>query len=94
MRQKNQTENGSKCEHKNFRAEVDVNRLEDSGGFAADIRIRCAECDLPFVFGGVECGFSFQKPMCSMSGQELHAPIAPKDSRIFPNLPGFTVKAN
>jgi hypothetical protein len=82
-----------KCEHKNFRAEVDVNRLEDSGAFMADIRIFCTECDLPFVFRGIEAGLSFEKPMASITGQELHAPIHPKDSVIFPTVPGYRIKA-
>lgn len=88
------------CEHNNFAAEVKVNRiLKDDAdlkpsGYLAEVRIRCTDCNTPFVFAGVEAGMLFTKPMASPDGQELRAPIVPKDSRIFPALPGFTMRAN
>lgn len=65
------------CEHKNFRAHVSVNRLEDLGGFIADVRVECAECGLPFSFLGVSAGLSFERPTVSVDGCELHAPLEP-----------------
>jgi hypothetical protein len=82
------------CKHENFRAEVDVNRLLDSGSFMADVRIRCTECDLPFEFVGVDAGLSFSKPMASVTAQELHIPIRPKGCRLMPAIPGFEVRVN
>ncbi len=83
------------CKHENkFSVDVRVNRLEDTGAFIADIRIYCADCKTPFIFGGVDAGLSGERPMASINGQELHVPIQPKDSRIFPAVPGFTVKAH
>jgi len=38
------------CKHMNFAAKVTVNRLEDTGQFAADVTIKCAECGEPFQF--------------------------------------------
>lgn len=79
------------CQHENFRAEVDVNRLLDAGAFIADVRIRCSECDLPFEFIGVSAGLKGDKPMCSVSAQEIHLPIRPLGSDRLPAIPGFEV---
>lgn len=72
------------CEHKNFRADVDVNRLEDTGQFMADIRIRCFECDLPFEFLGLECGLDLHGARVSIDGQEAHIAIAPRGRKPSP----------
>lgn len=82
------------CRHDHFVADVTVNRLEDAGAFIADIKIKCQACEIPFVFGGVKAGLSGEHPMASIDGQELHVPIQPKDSRIFPAVIGYTVKAH
>ena len=66
------------CEHKDFRAVVSVNRLEDSGQFNADIRINCAECDLPFEFLGLQPGIDLQGACVSIDGQEARLAIIPK----------------
>lgn len=68
------------CVHFGFLATGDVNRLTDSDGgpvtgYAADIRIKCADCGLPFVFVGVPFGSSPNQPMVSVDGQELRAPL-------------------
>lgn len=68
----------SECGHSSFSAAVDVNRLEDSGKFIADVRVKCDECDEPFRFLGVDAGISFSRPACSIDGLELHAPIEPE----------------
>lgn len=78
-----------KCEHKNFRAHVEVNRIEDIGRFTADIHVWCAECDLPFEFVGVgECGLSYEHPTVDPSAQELRVPIKPKGCEILPGMKG------
>ena len=68
----------SDCRHEQFKADVAVNRLEDSGKFIADIRVRCAQCDEPFRFIGVHAGLAFDRPMVSIDETELHAPIEPQ----------------
>ena len=89
-----------KCEHMNFIANVEVNRLTKSEedpsiiGYTADVRIRCADCSLPFEFIGVDAGYSPRMPMASVDAQELRAPIRPKGSNILPAIPGFNVKAH
>lgn len=65
------------CEHNVFTANVTVNRLEDSGGFAADITIRCAECQVPFQFLGLPGGLTPDKPTASVDLTEARMPIAP-----------------
>ena len=73
------------CDHKNFRAAVDVCRLtadtdpELIVGFVADVKINCAECGMPFEFIGLPTGLSVtnSRPMVSMDGKELRAPIKP-----------------
>lgn len=69
------------CAHEDFRAEVDVHRMEDTGAFMADVRIRCAQCDLPFRFVGLRAGVDFERPMVSIDETELHAPIEPENEK-------------
>lgn len=66
-----------KCEHKDFSAEVDVSRLEDTGRFMADVRIKCADCGLPFRFIGLPCGVDVNGAAVNINGQEAHLSIAP-----------------
>jgi hypothetical protein len=66
------------CPHPLFRAEVDVNRLLDSGCFLADVRIFCSECGESFRFLGCPAGLNFRQPTVSIDELELHAPIEPQ----------------
>lgn len=71
------------CEHLEFEACVDVNRLsrEEGGpitGYNAEIQIRCRECKTPFSFKGVPAGSSYSHPTVSaVYGEELRTPIEP-----------------
>ena len=70
------------CDHENFVADVAVNRLTtDEGGpvtgYSADVRVRCLDCDEPFVFIGVPVGCTPRFPAASLTGDELRAPIRP-----------------
>lgn len=68
-----------RCDHPDFVGEIDVNRFEDTGGFSADVRIRCLACDEPFVFvGSLLSGLSSREPRVNMDGTELRAPIQPR----------------
>lgn len=71
------------CAHKNFSVNADINRFEDTGGFAADITIHCVECGLPFRFIGLEAGLRPDMPMVSVDGLELRAPIEPETEKRF-----------
>lgn len=71
------------CEHKIFKAQVNVARLTESDesevvtGYRADIEITCAECFMPFVFVGVPGGYSPGYPTVNVEGDELRVPIRP-----------------
>lgn len=64
-----------RCPHLNFSANVDVNRLEDSGRFSADVRIICADCGEPFRFLGLPCGLDLNGAAVSADGTEAHLAI-------------------
>lgn len=66
-----------KCRHENFEADVAVNRLEDTGRFIADVRIKCAQCGTPMVFLGLPRGVDMGSPATDTNGTELRAPIHP-----------------
>lgn len=72
------TDAQKKCQHRQFHATVAVNRMEDTGRFMADITIACLECHLPFEFVGLQAGIAWDRPTCSITGDELHAPIEPQ----------------
>ncbi len=65
------------CEHKNFTASVEVNRLEDVQKFAADVHIQCADCQKPFRFLGLPGGLHPEQPTVSVDCTEARLPIAP-----------------
>lgn len=66
------------CEHKNFEADVTVNRIEDIGRFMADVRVRCVDCGTPFRFVGLPAGMDYNSPTVSVDATEGRFPIAPK----------------
>lgn len=80
-----------RCPHMNFQAFVTVNRLEDSGQFSADIRIKCQECNEPFRFIGVPAGSSYERPMVSIDGLEMRAPIEPEIVKLIATKATFQV---
>ena len=89
------------CDHINFEALVIVNRIQRSDddptvvGYNADITVACAGCGEPFRWTGVAAGMSPGRPMCSVDGTELRAPLRPasSDPDFGLGLPGFSVKA-
>jgi len=66
------------CPHESFYGNFNINRFEDTGRFSADITIKCATCGEPFRFLGLAAGLDFDKPMVSIDGLELRAPIQPQ----------------
>jgi hypothetical protein len=84
------------CEHKNFQAYTDVFRLKggDDGpvhAFCAEIKIKCAECGIPFEFPELPAGMSSKEARVSLDAQTLRIPIKPRGSKVFPAVPGFDV---
>lgn len=68
----------------NFSAHVAVNRIEDKGRFAADVRIRCADCGLPFQFMGLEPGIDMNGARVSLDGLEARMAICPQGQQPSP----------
>lgn len=67
--------NTTDCKHENFAAQVDVNRLEDSGRFTADVRIACSQCGTPFRFLGLPAGVDLNGATVSVDGTEARLAI-------------------
>lgn len=68
------------CEHRSFRATVEVSRLveeedADAHAWAADVRVACEDCGAPFGFKGMEAGLSFDAPMRSIDALEARLPL-------------------
>lgn len=72
------------CAHKDFHAEVHVIRLEDTGGFMAEITVKCTQCGIPFQFRGLEPGLDTHGARVSIDGLEARIAICPQGSRPSP----------
>ena len=68
----------SDCKHVDFEAQVNINRMLDTGMFAADVSVKCAHCGEKFCFIGAPAGVSYARPMVSVDGTELRCPIEPQ----------------
>lgn len=66
------------CTHEQFHAAVKVNRILDVGKFVAEITVVCGICAEPFRFVGIPAGLDYARPMVSIDGLTLHAPIEPE----------------
>lgn len=87
------------CEHMNFNAVVGVHRLQDVEdgpvvGYAAEVRVQCAECEEDFIWIGCNPGLSPRGPRVSVDQKELRIPLKPAsaDLNFGMNLPGFDIK--
>lgn len=70
------------CKHKDFKAQVNVIRLEDSHNFMAEVKVECRKCHTPFQFIGMPMGLSFTKPMVEVMAAEARLPIKPMDKNL------------
>lgn len=85
------------CEHKEFEALVEVNRLTRGEGgevyaWTCDLRIKCRDCGLPFTFPGFANGISSVEGRVSINGETLCIPIKPQGQEHFNFFPGFNVR--
>lgn len=80
------------CEHRNYRAQVNVTNLEDTGARLAEITIKCDNCGLPFEFVGLPVGCEFYRPTTDLSAQILTAPIVPEGAKQVDGLIGYSLK--
>lgn len=72
------------CPHRNFHADVTVNRLEDAGQFQCEVRVECQDCGTPFRFLGLPRGLNLHGAACSPDGLEARLAIAPGPGLIPP----------
>lgn len=84
------------CDHKNFKARVNVARIARGEGgpvvaYSADVVIVCGDCQTPFEFVGLPHGCSAYRPTVSMDCQEARMPIVPIGTVPPPDMPGFAV---
>lgn len=86
------------CPHVNITGNIEIQALTDSNddveGYSTSIRVWCVDCDEPFVWMGLEPGLSPLRPMCDVSGEQLNAPLRPRDAAagFGEGLPGFHVR--
>lgn len=66
------------CDHPEFYANVDVNRLVDTGRYQADVRIECACCKKRFRFIGLPAGLDFNGAATNPDATEARLAIAPE----------------
>ncbi len=64
------------CEHKEFNANVNVIRLEDSGRFQAEVTIEC-KCGTKFQFLGLPLGLNLSGASMGVDSLEARLSIAP-----------------
>lgn len=90
------------CEHQDFVAVVDVNRIQASSDQPMEhltcyVRVECAACHEPMVFHGegLPVGLLWDRPTISAAGTELHVPCRPQseDPNWGRGAPGFVVRA-
>lgn len=63
-------------------ANVDVNRLEDTGRFSADVRIECADCGKKMRFIGLPMGLDLNGAAVSFDGTEGRFAIHPVGEQV------------
>lgn len=68
------------CQHEQFFAHVEVNRLEDSGQFSACVRIKCEQCGEPFRFLGLPTGLDLSGASVSSDGTEARLAIGTRET--------------
>lgn len=76
------------CEHPDFNAWVEVNRIHADDktliGFAADVRIECSVCKRRFGFRGLTPGMPSNQPGVTVDALEAHLPlISPAELEAF-----------
>jgi hypothetical protein len=72
------------CTHERFHTDVAVIRIEETQQLTTDIRVHCEDCGMPFRWLGLKMGSHPSRPMVSVDGLELRAPIAPADQEPSP----------
>lgn len=69
------------CDHHQFKADVKIARLENTGGFMAEVRVMCADCGTPFQFLGLQPGLDLNGATVSVDGLEANIAICPQGAK-------------
>jgi hypothetical protein len=72
------------CKHMDFQVNAKISRLEDSGGFMAELRASCTQCGTPFQWLGLEPGCDLQGARVSIDGLEANIAICPVGAKPSP----------
>jgi len=84
------------CQHrKGHVADVNINCIEDTGRFMAELKIKCADCGTAFRFIGLPAGLDFNGASTSADAQEGRFAIAPEGEvvNVIEGAPqGFTIR--
>lgn len=72
----------AECQHEQFEARAEVNRLHSDGdtdphSFAAGLRIKCVQCGVSFGFRCPNVGVLPDRPACSPDALEIRLPLIP-----------------
>lgn len=71
------------CKHERIECNASVARLTNDSdsneiiGYATDIKVKCAQCGIPFEWIGIGGGYSPTEPKVNFDRTELRAPIRP-----------------
>ena len=89
------------CPHEVFEAFIEVNRILADGaapdsepiGFAAEVGVKCGQCQEPFTWIGAPPGLSGSHPTSSIDRLVLNAPLRPSsaDPDFGLGMPGYAV---
>lgn len=72
------------CDHLEFAASVNVQRIEDTGQFMSEISVWCVQCNESFQFLGLQPGLDMAGARVSVDGLEARVAIAPESQSISP----------
>lgn len=83
------------CEHVDFTAVVNVQRLTGThggiDGYLAEVRISCAACAVQFKFLGLDSGLDLIGATCSVNREEARLAISPDGTPGTSTFRGFRV---
>lgn len=66
------------CAHMNFEAACAVARIEDTGRFDIEVKVRCSDCGTQFQFLGLEPGYNPNGANVSIDGEAARLAILPR----------------
>ena len=80
------------CEHADFIATVNIDRITDVERFAANVEVCCSACAERFVFIGMRAGVLPDEPTVSVDGLQARLPMRPAAGKPGGIMAGYTVR--